>query len=138
MLDERTQLDPTLLEQVLDALVGKGLVERLQARTIPEKRSNIEHKAFEIRRHRQYYGLTRKGKRIAKEVKGLLEELLGNKSASNEKLDAYILLSIKPILMYILFHLKMAYSDYAKSIARLLKAPVEEVVLALDQLEEKS
>lgn len=74
--------------------------------------------------------MTREGKRIAKEVKGLLEESVGNKSA--------ILLSIKPILMYILFHLKMAYSDYAKSIARLLKASVEEVVLALDQLEERA
>lgn len=36
LLGRRTQLDPTLLEQVLDALVGKGLVERLQARTIPK------------------------------------------------------------------------------------------------------
>lgn len=45
------------------------------------------------------------------------------------------LFSLKPLQIYILIHLRKVNSDYAKSIARVLKTSIENVVLALEQLE---
>ncbi|OWJ55211.1 hypothetical protein Pdsh_04280 [Pyrodictium delaneyi] len=47
-----------------------------------------------------------------------------------------MLSALKPLHVYILFHLRKACSDYAKSIARVLRMPIEDIVLALDHLEQ--
>ncbi len=142
LLGERQQIDTTQLERVLDNLANKRLVKRMQIRTIPRNTATssikpwikVKAKANEVRKHGQYYELTKDGKRIAREIKNLLEKALGN---SNDKRHlTTIFLSLKPLHIYILFHLRKTCPDYAKSIANVLRIPMENVALALEQLEQ--
>ena len=142
LLGERSQIDVAVLEQVLDNLVNKGLVKRMQIRTIPKNAATssikpwikVKAKANEVRKHGQYYELTKEGKRIAREIKNLFGKALGN--FNDKRHFITIFLSLKPLHIYILFHLRKTCSDYAKSIAKILRIPIENVVLALEQLEQ--
>ncbi|AEM38998.1 protein of unknown function DUF2250 [Pyrolobus fumarii 1A] len=139
LLGERTQLDPALLERVLEAIAEKGLVKRMQSKTVPKNTATssikpwikVRVKSSEVRRHGQYYELAREGEKLAKRVRDLLRSMAGG-----EGVQPHVLLSLSPLHTYILLHLRMTCTDYAKSIARTVKMPIEDVVLTLDRLEE--
>ena len=141
LLGRRTRIDPTALEEALEQLAAEGLVERLESRIVPKSTATSSIKPWikvragsrEVRRHGQYYSLTREGRRSARRLRELVRELTGLVDAAG--VDDYTLLSLEPIHLYILLHLRMAGIDYAKSIARLPKISIEDTLAALDELE---
>ncbi len=120
LLGERVKLGRELLERLLAALEEEGLVRRSECMAVRGAGGRGP-----------CYALTREGVRLAEKTSRVLKSLesLGVVRPST-------LLLLNPLHMYILLHLRMACTDYAKSIARIVKTPVEDVVLALDRLEE--
>lgn len=81
LLGERTNIDPPAIKEACIKLREMGLVRRRDGRTLPKHTPTssikpwikIKAKSKETAKHGQYFVLTKKGKKIAKEIKNNYE-----------------------------------------------------------------